>query len=339
MRQIVILAFDGAQPLDVVGPADVFAEANDAFHQRGNRTRGAGAPYQVTIVGLKAGTVRSEGGLGLVADVALARVLRDARVARRGASVDTVIVAGGVGARRAARDPRVTRSVRELAGRTRRVASVCTGTFVLAAARLLDGHRATTHWAFCEQLAAAYPAVRVERDPIYVRDHSVWTSAGVTAGIDMALAMVDEDLGPEIANVVARSLVVFIRRAGGQSQFSPQLAAQTAERAPIRELQGLIAERPDGDLSVPALARRAGMSERNFARVFSAETGVPPATYVEQVRVDTARRLLETSRRSIDQVASSAGFGTPEALRRAFARRLRLSPREYRARFGRRAAS
>jgi len=165
------------------------------------------------------------------------------------------------------------------------------------------------------------------------------STCGRSSSSHSTLAMVDEDLGPEIANVVARSLVVFIRRAGGQSQFSPQLAAQTAERAPIRELQGLIAERPDGDLSVPALARRAGMSERNFARVFSAETGVPPATYVEQVRVDTARRLLETSRRSIDQVASSAGFGTPEALRRAFARRLRLSPREYRARFGRRAAS
>lgn len=339
MRQIVILAFDGSQPLDVVGPADVFSEANDAVRQRAGRPGAAGSPYQVTIAGLKVGTVRSEGGLGIVTDAALARVLRAARAGRRGASVDTFIVAGGAGARRAARDPRVARSVRELAGRTRRVASVCTGTFVLAAAGLLDGRRATTHWAFCQQLAAAYPAVRVERDPIYVRDRSIWTSAGVTAGIDLALAMVEEDLGPEVANVVARSLVVFIRRAGGQSQFSPQLAAQTAERAPIRALQGFIAERPDGDLSVPALARRAGMSERNFARVFSAETGTPPATYVEHVRVDTARRLLETSRRSIDQVASSAGFGTPEALRRAFARRLRLSPREYRARFGRRAAS
>jgi transcriptional regulator GlxA family with amidase domain len=176
--------------------------------------------------------------------------------------------------------------------------------------------------------------VKVERDPIYVRDGKVWTSAGVTAGIDLALAIVERDLGREVANLVARWLVVFVRRAGGQSQFSAQLTAQTAEREPVRDLQAWIVEHPDRALDVPALARRAGMSVRNFARVFRAEVGLSPAAYVERVRVETARRLLETTEGSIDDVARGAGFGTPEALRRAFSRRVGVSPREYRNRFG-----
>jgi transcriptional regulator GlxA family with amidase domain len=256
MRQIVILAFDGAQPLDVVGPAGRFAEANDAFHQRGNRTRAAGAPYQVTIGGLKAGRVRSEGGLGLVADVALGALLRDARVARRGASVDTVIVP--VALERAA--PRAIRaspeSVRELAGRD------APRGLRLAPARSFSRPRACSMVTApphigpsAEQLAAAYPRCAVERDPIYVPRPLGLDLGGRHRRSTMALAMVDEDLGPEIANVVARSLVVFIRRAGGQSQFRPPARRADRRACPYRELQGLIAERPDGDLSVPALAR------------------------------------------------------------------------------------
>jgi transcriptional regulator GlxA family with amidase domain len=333
MRRIVILALDGMQPLDVVGPAEVFSGARRA-HERG--AVGAGGarplPYQVTIAGITAAPVQAESGLRIMPDAALARVLA---AAGGGGMVDTFIVAGGSGARRAARDPAVTRLVRRAARRARRVASVCTGAFVLAAAGLLDGRRATTHWAHCNELAALRPAVRVDPDPIYVRDGRLWTSAGVTAGIDLALAMVEDDLGPETANLVARHMVVFVRRAGGQSQFSAQLAVQAAERAPLRELQAFIAEHPDGDLTVPALARRAGMSLRHFTRVFAAETGVSPAAYVVEARLETARRLLESTGRNVEEVAAGAGFGTPEALRRAFARRLRLSPREYRARFGR----
>ncbi|HEY4223506.1 MAG TPA: helix-turn-helix domain-containing protein, partial [Myxococcota bacterium] len=216
----------------------------------------------------------------------------------------------------------------------RRVTSVCTGTFLLAAAGLLDGHRATTHWAFCEALAKRFPRVHVESDPIFIHDRARWTSAGVTAGIDLALALVEADHGREIALTVARWLVVFVRRAGGQSQFSPPLAAQSAERRPVRDVQTFIVEHPDADLEVPALAARAAMSVRNFSRVFRAETGASPAHFVETVRVDVARRLLEDTNNNVDTVSASAGFGTPEALRRAFARIVGLSPREYRARFG-----
>ncbi|MCA9673634.1 MAG: helix-turn-helix domain-containing protein, partial [Myxococcales bacterium] len=248
--------------------------------------------------------------------------------------LDTLIVAGGPGTRRAAGDPAIVAAIARAARRARRVASVCTGTFVLAAAGLLDGKRATTHWAYCDRLAAMFPAVRVERDPIFVHDGRLWTSAGVTAGMDLALALVEADHGREVALEVARHLVLFVRRAGGQSQFSAQLAAQLAERAPLRELQAWIAEHPDGDLSVPALAARAAMSVRHFARLFRAEVGVSPAAYVTRTRVDTARRLLESTQLSIEQVAVAAGFGTPEALRRALGRGVGLSPREYRARFG-----
>jgi transcriptional regulator GlxA family with amidase domain len=214
------------------------------------------------------------------------------------------------------------------------VASVCTGAFVLAAAGLLDGRRATTHWAYCDALAAAAPRVQVERDPIFVRDGALWTSAGVTAGIDLALALVEADLGRELAQLVARHLVMFVRRAGGQSQFSPVLAAQTAQRTPIRALQAAIAEHPEARLDLPTMARRAAMSVRHFARVFRAEVGTSPAAYVEAVRLDTARRLLETTTLPVEQVAHDAGFGTPESLRRALGRGVGLSPREYRARFG-----
>ena len=314
-RRIAILTFDGGQSLDLVGPLEVFAGAAQAVARA----------YTVEVVAPSRRPVRQESGLRVVPDRALDRLPRE---------LDTLIVAGGRGARVAAETPAIARAVARAARRARRIASVCTGAFVLGAAGLLDGRRATTHWAYCDRLAAAFPAATVERDPIYVRDGALWTSAGVTAGIDLALAIVEEDLGREVAMTVARWLVVFVRRAGGQSQFSAQLAVQAAEREPLRELQAWIVEHPDAELSVPALARRAAMSVRHFARVFRAEVGVAPAAYVERVRVETARRLLETTGLSIERVADGAGFGTPEALRRAFARRLRLSPREYRARFG-----
>jgi transcriptional regulator GlxA family with amidase domain len=324
-RTVVIVGFDGCQTLDLVGPIEVFAAAAQAQARLGARD-----PGYVTRLACASRTraIHGTSGLTLHADTTLAAL------ARGRAPIDTLVIGGGEGARAAAGVPAILRDVVRVAARARRVASVCTGAYVLAAAGLLDGKRATTHWAYCEALATTYPRIKVEDDPIYVRDGAVWTSAGVTAGIDLSLAMVEDDLGRELAMLIARWLVVFVRRAGGQSQFSAQLSAQAAERPTLRDLQAWIVEHPDGALDVPSLARRVAMSVRHFGRTFRAEVGLAPAAFVERVRVETARRLLETSPRSIEEVATAAGFGTPEALRRAFARRVGVSPREYRNRFG-----
>jgi transcriptional regulator GlxA family with amidase domain len=223
--------------------------------------------------------------------------------------------------------------VRRAAPRCRRIASVCTGAFVLAAAGILDDRRATTHWNSCARLAREFPRVRVEADPIFVEDGNVWTSAGVTAGMDLALALVEADLGREVALLTARHLVLFVQRSGGQAQFSAQLGAQLAQRDPLRELQRAIAEQPDGDYRVEQLAERVSMSPRNFARVFRAEVGCSPAAYVERTRLEVARRMLETTALPVDGVARAAGFGTVDTMRRAFARRVGASPTEYRDRF------
>jgi len=312
-RRIVILAFPGVQPLDVIGPAEVF---NTAAALR------AGA-YSVEIVARERGPVSST-SVGLVSDRALS--------ACRG-PLDTLVVAGGPGVRDAARDPRTVAWARAAGRRARRVCSVCTGAFLLAEAGLLDGLRATTHWSGCDRLAERYPEVEVERDPIFVRDGNVYTSAGVTAGMDLALALVEEDLGRATALEAARWLVLFVKRPGGQSQFSAQLAAQTADREPLRELQEWIAGNLDADLSVPALAERTHMSERNFARAFRRELGLTPGAYVEIARVESARIALESTATPVDAVAREAGFGTVETMRRAFHRRLGVGPAEYRARF------
>jgi transcriptional regulator GlxA family with amidase domain len=213
------------------------------------------------------------------------------------------------------------------------VASLSTGAFLLAEAGLLDGRRVTTHWAYCASLAARYPRVSVEEDPIFVRDGNIATSAGVTAGIDLALALVEEDLGRDVALDIARQLVVFLRRPGNQAQFSAQLAGQLANREPLREVQRWIADHPGADLSVEALARQASLSPRQFARAFAAEVGMPPGRYVDRVRLETARRRLEDTADGVEQTARSCGYGTPEAMRRAFVRALGVSPGEYRRRF------
>lgn len=312
-RRIVIVAFPGVQPLDVVGPAEVFSTAATLVP----------GSYAVEIAAKEAGPLRST-SVGLVAD-------RSFRACR--GPIDTLVVAGGPGSRDAAHDDDTVEWVRAAARRARRVGSVCTGAFVLARTGLLDGRRATTHWAGCETLAARHPAVQVERDPIFVRDGEVYTSAGVTAGMDLALALVEEDLGRRTALEVARWLVLFVKRPGGQSQFSSQLAAQTADREPLRDLQDWIAGNLDADLSVPALAARAHMSERNFARAFRRELGMTPGAYVEVARVEAARIALETTGAPVEGVARDAGFGTVETMRRAFHRRLGVGPAEYRARF------
>ncbi len=263
-------------------------------------------------------------GPGITADRTLASV--------RGA-IDTLVVVGGEGAFDAAADPKLVRTVSNLARRSRRVASVCTGAFVLAAAGLLDGRRATTHWSWCDRLELGYPQIDVAGDCIFVQDGNLWTSAGVTAGMDLALALVADDLGHDVARAVARQLVMYVQRPGGQAQFSAQLSSQRAARDPLRELQAWIGEHPAEDHSVDRLAHRVSMSPRHFARVFHTEVGCTPAVYIEQVRVEVARRLLETTAFSVDAVAATAGFGTPETLRRAFARRVGASPIQYRDRF------
>jgi transcriptional regulator GlxA family with amidase domain len=314
-RRVVIVALPDVQPLDVAGPAEVLSTAATVA--------GGDTPaYAVEVVAPRGAPVGTGAGYAL----APAGALEDVR-----APLDTLLVAGGSGARHA--DPAAVERVRALAGHARRVASVCTGAYVLAAAGLLDGRRATTHWNWCDDLQRRHPAIAVERDPIFVVDGPVRTSAGVTAGMDLALALVEEDLGARVALEVARWLVLFVKRPGGQAQFSAQLAGQTADRAPLRDLQAWIADHLDADLSIPALAARACMSERNFARAFKAETGMTPAVYVEALRVERARLALEAGGAPIDAVARRCGFGTVETLRRAFARRLGVSPAAYRNRF------
>jgi transcriptional regulator GlxA family with amidase domain len=314
MRRVVIVAFEGAQSLDVSGPAEAFSIA----------TRFFGGDYAIWLVTPDGRPARCSSGLTLHAD----RSIDDVRGA-----VDTLVIAGGEGTDAAVADAHLVEWVRGAAKRVRRVASVCTGAFVLAEAGLLDGRRATTHWASCDRLAERYPQIAVEPDPIFVRDGKVSTSAGVTAGMDLALGLIEEDHGPEAALKTARALVLFVRRPGGQSQFSAQLTAAPARREPLRDVQAHIAEHPAADLSVPALAARAYMSERNFARAFRAETGMTPATYVEATRVERARRELETTDLPIQAVAARCGFGTVETMRRAFARRLGVNPAAYRDRF------
>lgn len=316
----MFVTYPGITALDLVGPHEVFTAAA----QVARLTGGEPDAYRVEVAAGVPGPLRTTRGLAVVADRTFASI--------RG-PMDTLVVVGGEGAREASTDPELVGWVRRAAHRSRRVASVCTGAFVLAAAGLLDGRSATTHWASCRDLAQAYPAVTVDPDPIFVRDGNVWTSAGVTAGMDLALALVDDDLGRDVALMTARQLVLFVARPGGQSQFSAQLAAQVAVRDPLRDLQGWIAEYPDADHSVERLAARVAMSPRHFARVFRDEVGSTPAAYVETVRVEVARRLLETTSLSTADVARASGFGTPETLRRAFSRRVGASPIEYRDRF------
>ena len=315
-RRIVILAFPGVQPLDVVGPAEVFAGA-DALS--------GGDAYTVEVVAKDPGpiTVRSS-GYGIVPKTTTARC--------RG-PIDTLVIAGGFGVAKAEEDAALVRWIRSAARRSRRVTSVCSGAFLLARAGLLEGRTCTTHWASTAELARRHPELTVDPNPIFVRDGNVWTSAGVTSGMDLSLALVEEDLGREIAVQIARWLVLFLQRPGGQAQFSTHLSAQLAERRPLRDLQAWIADNLDEDLRVETLAGRAAMSPRNFARFFRRETGMTPAAYVEELRVERARQLLEEGADPVEVISARCGFGTPETMRRAFSRRVGVAPAAYRGRF------
>jgi transcriptional regulator GlxA family with amidase domain len=317
-REIVFLVFPDFQILDLTGPLEVFSQAE----------RMRQGSYRLRTVALSPGPVTASCGLP---------VLTEPAAPFDGA--DTLIVVGGRGTWTALADQDHSDWIRAAAELCRRTASVCTGAFLLAEAGLLDGCRATTHWAHCARLAESYPGVRVEPDPIFIQDGRISTSAGVTTGIDIALALVEQDLDAATARAIARQLVVFVQRPGGQRQFSAQLAAQRPAREPLRAVQSFIADAvgadggADADLSVPSLAARAGMSERHFARVFRAETGASPGAYVESVRVESARRLLETTELSLDRIARSCGFGTVATMHRAFRRAVQVTPGEYRDRF------
>jgi transcriptional regulator GlxA family with amidase domain len=311
MRTLLVVLFDDAQSLDVTGPVEVFA---------GAELRCPGS-YRIVTASPDGVPVRTSSGLRLVPDHALSEA----------PAPHTLIVPGGQGTRR--RDPRLIDWLREHGPRAERLVSVCTGAVLLARAGLLDGRRATTHWAYCDKLARDHPEVEVHPEPIYVRDGHVSTSAGVTSGIDLALALVEEDLGRETALTIARHLVVFLRRPGNQAQFSVQLAAQTARREPLRDVQQWINENPADDLGVESLAARARLSPRHFARAFQAETGMTPGRYVDRVRLEHARRLLEDTADGIEEIARASGYGTPEAMRRAFLKTLGAPPAEYRRRF------
>ena len=317
IRIVHVLAFDNAQVLDVTGPLQVFASANDLARQRG-----VPLPYAVSVIADQAEPVMTSAGLALVAQPLPAA----------DTPCDTLVIAGGWGVYGAAEDPTLVDWVRDKARHTRRMASVCTGAFLLAASGLLDGCRVATHWTRCEELARKFPALTVESNPIFIQQGSVWTSAGVTAGIDLCLALVEEDLGRAVALEVARHLVVFLKRPGGQSQFSATLALQEGGSR-FAELHAWIADNLTLELNLATLAAQAGMSERSFVRHYRAETGQTPARAVELIRVETARRQLADSTASIKRIAVHCGFGCEETLRRSFLRALDVTPQAYRERF------
>jgi transcriptional regulator GlxA family with amidase domain len=319
-RNVVILVYPDVQSLDVAGPLEVFGGARLLLEA--GATSGPG--YRTTVVSPDGAPVETSSGLTIVphADSGSAP-----------AAIDTLLVAGGAGAERACADEALLDWVAERAQTARRVASVCTGAFLLAAAGLLDGRRATTHWAAATELARRHPLVSVDPEPIFVRDGPVWTSAGVTAGMDLALALVEEDLDRDAALTIARHLVLFLRRPGNQSQFSATLAARTPRRPGLREVQRFAVEHLADDLSVDALAALAHMSPRHFARSFAAEVGLTPARYVERLRLEAARRRLEEGEEPVAAVANACGFGTAETMRRTFLRALGVGPAEYRRRF------
>jgi transcriptional regulator GlxA family with amidase domain len=313
-RDVLVLAVHDCQSLDLFGPVEVFQhaclEVPDA--------------YRVRVVG-----PTNDGSITMQNKLRLSVAPLPEPPPRH----HTLVIAGGSGTVAAADDPDIVDWVLRASRRARRTVSVCTGAFLLAAAGVLDERRDTTHWAFSDELARSYPRVDVDPDPVFIHEGDVWTSAGITAGIDVALALVEEDLGPTTALAVARALVVFLKRPGGQAQFSRALSAQQAARPELRDLQAWIAGHLHEDLTVPVLAERALMSERSFTRAFHREIGQTPAAYVEALRIERARTLLEDGARSLEAVAQATGFASAEVLRRAFHRHLGVSPADYRDRF------
>ncbi|MFD8707321.1 GlxA family transcriptional regulator [Kitasatospora sp. NPDC059648] len=315
MRRVVFVVYEGFQAVDLVGPHSVFHYAQQA----------AGG-YECRVVAPGAGPVRSSSGLPMVAEHGIGDLDPE--------GLDTLVVVGGPGVSDACRDPALVAWIAAAAAGSRRVASVCSGALLLAATGFLTGRRVTTHWARERQLLDQHPELTVDCDPIFIRDGPVWTSAGVSAGMDLALALVEDDHGPEIALAAAREMVLYLRRPGNQSQFSVPLWSAQPSSDPIRKAVRAVQEDPGARHSVAALADLAGLSPRHLQRRFTAEIGVGPAAYVERVRVEAARRALTEADEPVAAIARRLGFGTAETLRRVFRRRLGIAPGEYRERFG-----
>lgn len=321
IRPVAIVVYPGVEIIDLTGPMEVFTFANIGLQRSGVCSEPA---YPMDVLAAKQGPVTASCGLQIIANKAYS----DSHD-----GIDTLLIAGTPDVDCILCDPALQDWVRTIAPRVRRLASVCTGAFLLAESGLLDGRRATSHWDYCDRLARDYPSVNVEPDRIFVRDGSVSTSGGMTSGIDMALSMVEDDWGSELALFVARYMVVFLKRPGGQSQFSAYLTSE-ASRPELKDLQAWVMLNLTEDLRVEILAERMCMSPRNFARFFLSETGMTPAKFVEMARIDAARHYLGGTRLSIEAVAVKSGFADPERMRRAFIRQLGVNPQSYRERFG-----
>jgi transcriptional regulator GlxA family with amidase domain len=321
-RRIVFVAGSGVEILDLVGPLQVFARSSE-MHARTN----PGSPpiYSVEVV-----TISSR--RSLIANCGV-RITADTTLRELRGKIDTLLVAGGDAIEQNEINPEAVRWLKKNAGRIRRIGSVCTGAMLLARAGLLDGRRATTHWNWCQTLIKRAPRAHVDAEPIFVRDENVYTSAGVTAGMDLALALVEEDHGSRLALQVARNLVLYLRRPGGQSQFSAALSLQLTDRKPLRELEAWVLDNLQEPLAVPLLAERVAMSPRNFARVFTKEMNTTPAKFVERLRVEAARRRLEESHNSMEMIADECGFGNVNSMRNVFQRTLKIAPGQYRRHF------
>ncbi|MHA7652475.1 GlxA family transcriptional regulator [Mycobacterium sp. ML4] len=314
VRKVVIAGFPGVQALDLVGPYEVFTGASLL-------TKGG---YEVTVASRDGQPINTGTGLGFVA----------APLPSPAEPVDTVVLPGGSGVDAARTDAEFLGWIKAIAGTARRIVTVCTGAFLAAQAGLLDGHRATTHWAFADRLAEEFPEVEVDPDPIFIRSsYQIWTAAGVASGIDLALALVEDDHGTEVAQTVARWLVLYLRRPGGQTQFAAPVWMPRAKRPSIRDVQEAIDAEPGGAHSIEELARRAAMSPRHFTRIFTEEVGEAPGHYVERVRTEAARRQLEETDDTVVAIASRCGFGTAETMRRNFIRRIGIPPDQYRKAF------
>jgi len=321
-RRIVFVSGPKVEILDLVGPLQVFARASDMY-TRANP--GAPSIYSVEVVSISSSrSLIANCGVRITAD----RTFREVR-----GKIDTLLVAGGDAIEQNEINAEAVRWLKRISTRIRRVGSVCTGAMLLARAGLLDGRRATTHWNWCQTLIKRAPRARVERDPIFVRDENVYTSAGVTAGMDLALALVEEDHGSRLALQVARNLVLYLRRPGGQSQFSAALSLQLTDRKPLLELEAWVLDNLQKPLTVPLLAQRLAMSPRNFARVFTKEMKTTPAKFVERLRVEAARRRLEESHNSMETIADECGFGNVNSMRNVFQRTVKIAPGQYRRHF------
>ena len=319
-HRVVMVGFENAQILDITGPLEVFSRTSRWLVDHGYATDPS---YSVELVAPISGEIDCSSGISLVAT----RPYKDVEV------IDTLLIAGGIGYQAACESDELIGWIKKQSTQVKRVGSICTGAFLLAKAGLLENKKATTHWAYCEKLKLGSDTTNVETDAIYVKQGKVYTSAGVTSGMDMALALVEEDWGKKVALAVAQELVLYLKRPGGQSQFSRQLSLQEAEDSKFAQLQVWMRDNPTENLSVPTLADKTAMSERNFVRRFYDEVGVTPAKFVEQIRVELARRCLEDTDWPIEKLAKQSGFNNAETLRRTFLRNVGVTPKEYRMRF------